>query len=67
MNGENSLIRLAHVAAPMPAREGWKLVPIEPTKAMIDAAHLAEHCGNIEPHFTNAYKAMLEAAPKEPS
>ena len=45
--------------------EGMVLVPIEPTQAMTDAAHAAEHCGNAEPHFALAYKAMLAAAQGE--
>ena len=41
-------------AAKMVAPEGWQLVPVEPTSAMLVAAGIA----------TPRYKAMLAAAPK---
>ncbi|CUZ59957.1 Uncharacterised protein [Serratia marcescens] len=39
--------------------EGWKLVPVEPTKEMINAA-LAAGCASIR----SAYREMLAAAPE---
>ena len=41
-------------AAKMVAHEGWQLVPVEPTSAMLIAAGIA----------TPRYRAMLAAAPK---
>lgn len=37
-------------------REGWKLVPVEPTQAMLDAGHTAIANGD---GLSIAYKAML--------
>jgi len=45
-----------------PIKPGFVMVPVDPTKTMTDAAHAAEHCGNVEPHFALAYKAMIQAA-----
>lgn len=43
----------------------WKLVPVEPTKAMIQNGKYAwEDCDTH--HMGNAYKAMLAAAPQQP-
>ena len=50
------------VAAP----DGWKLVPIEPTEEMIEAAH--EKCGYIAEGFgsdhADHYRAMLAVSPE---
>jgi len=46
--------------------EGWKLVPVEPTEAMIAAGEAADDDSIIEHPFyvaTKIYKAMLSAAP----
>lgn len=43
--------------------EGWALVPLVPTPDMLSAAHDAEHCGFPEPHFANAYAAMVSKTP----
>ena len=48
--GENHLPDAAKMVVP----EGWQLVPVEPTSAMLIAAGIA----------TPRYKAMLAAAPK---
>lgn len=47
------------------APEGWKLVPIEPTQAMIDAGVKDRKGRNTLEYFMTmeAYKAMLTAAP----
>lgn len=42
------------------AREGWKLVPVEPTQAMIDAYNE----GMISGGASKAYREMLAAAPE---
>ena len=57
-------------------REGWQLVPREPTEEMINAAEKAETRHLIEDRkrggndpelgFGAIYKAMLAAAPKPP-
>lgn len=54
----------APVAAPAVA-EGWKLVPVEPTEAMMDAA---EACSDDWPRTTwsKAFAAMLAAVPSAP-
>lgn len=43
--------------------EGWKLVPVEPTLEMIDAAFDLPH---ILPHPQSVWDAMLSALPPEP-
>lgn len=51
---------------PQPAhteRDGWKLVPIEPTQEMVDA-HMS---GMQSAGFSRAYRDMLAAAPKPES
>ncbi|EPO1082286.1 hypothetical protein ACT6F8_002685 [Cronobacter dublinensis] len=42
--------------------EGWKLVPIEPTKEMI--AKMRYHNGGYDKHIKNGYAAMLSVAPE---
>lgn len=44
--------------APCDIPEGWKLVPIEPTPEMLNAARLNHMAANA------VYKAMLSAAPE---
>ncbi len=44
-------------------RDGWKLVPIEPTQEMVDA-HMS---GMQSAGFSRAYRDMLAAAPKPES
>lgn len=50
-----------------PAVAGWKLVPVEPTEAMIDGwcmcGRLPIQDGKEWTRYINAYKAMLAAAP----
>ena len=55
--------------------EGWKLVPIDPTKEM-KAAAIKQRYANLKEFMANPedenistispYKAMLESAPKQP-
>lgn len=51
-------------ASAMVVPEGYKVVPIEPTKEMMDAALMAD-CGEIDPRsiIYADYKAMLAASP----
>lgn len=51
-------------AAPMSAKapSGWKLVPVEPTEAMVNAAYIGGFGGGP----TGDYLAMLAAAPAAP-
>ncbi|MDT3632042.1 hypothetical protein ROL61_16155 [Cronobacter sakazakii] len=42
--------------------EGWKLVPVEPTKEMI--AKMRYHNGGYDKHIKNGYVAMLAVAPE---
>ena len=44
--------------------EGWKLVPIEPTKEMRDAWDSAPICEDDDAEFRRAYSEMLAAAPE---
>lgn len=44
--------------------EGWQLVPVEPTKEMIDAGWL-HFMGTKNPSSKGTYKAMLAAAPQQ--
>lgn len=43
--------------------KGWKLVPIEPTKEMVDAAYYSALAEDAE----GVWNDMLEAAPSPPS
>lgn len=45
--------------------EGWKLVPVEPTEAMLDAAY--SHPASTTDRMHKQYCAMLAAAPKAPA
>ena len=48
--------------------EGWKLVPMDPTKEMFDAAFDAPCIGHPETSgqsYDSIYKAMLAAAPEQ--
>lgn len=47
---------------PVAVPDGWKLVPLEATRAMIDAASAVEEDG-----FDAMHKAMLAAAPAAPA
>ena len=44
--------------------EGWKLVPIEPTKEMRDAWDSAPICEDDDAEFRRAYSEMIAAAPE---
>ncbi|MGX9740994.1 hypothetical protein [Pseudocitrobacter corydidari] len=44
--------------------DGWQLVPVEPTKEMIDAGWL-HFMGTKNPSSKGTYKAMLAAAPQQ--
>ena len=46
--------------------DGWKLVPIEPTKDLLLAARRATLCNIRESEIKNIYKAMLSASPLPP-
>ena len=63
---------ITHLAAPAQAAavpEGWKLVPVEPTKAMRRAG--GDYFTKTEGHWSQvaggAYRAMLAAAPAQPA
>lgn len=47
-----------------PVREGWKLVPIEPTDKMIQAGVQAGVNATPKPWCPETWKAMLDAAPE---
>lgn len=46
--------------------EGWKLVPVEPTQAMVEAAFDALPNSPLEGRIRTHYRAMLAAAPTTP-
>ena len=50
---------LNHTEQHMVVPDGWRLVPIEPTKEMVDA-HIS---GMQSAGFSRAYREMLAAAP----
>lgn len=58
---------LAHQETSVP--EGWKLVPVEPTEAMIHAVwhHWLNGTGHSEECMGNALRAMLATAPSPPT
>ena len=61
----NDKLCLAHGAQPAPSiPEGWKLVPIEPTKEMRDAWDSAPICEDDDAEFRRAYSEMIAAAPE---
>jgi len=46
--------------------EGWKRVPVEPTRQMLDAAHVNFRKDvEIDPLLKTSYRAMLAAAPSQ--
>lgn len=47
--------------------EGWKLVPVEPTQAMVEAAFDALPNSPFEGRIRTHYRAMLAAAPTPPA
>lgn len=62
---------LAPVAQSLPIRQGWKLVPIEPTAQMITAGNqevqqVLSANRHIGPATCATYSAMLAAAPQSP-
>ena len=69
LTAENDQLRaeLENVRVP----EGWKLVPVEPTREMLDRGSHNVNCnyhyGTMETIAKHAYKAMLTAAPTPPN
>lgn len=51
----------ASLAQPASVPAGWKLVPVEPTLAMLDALR-----ADTTPYLPDRYRAMLAAAPQAP-
>ncbi|MDI6634319.1 hypothetical protein [Pantoea dispersa] len=47
------------------AREGWRLVPVEPTRQMMSQGHFAM-AGTDRGKFRRIYMAMVAAAPESP-
>jgi hypothetical protein len=47
------------------AREGWKLVPVEPTRQMMSQGHFAM-AGTDRGKFRRIYMAMVAEAPESP-
>lgn len=52
-----------HLAQPAPV-QGWKLVPVEPIVAMVDATGAVE--ADLRDMVVADWKAMLAAAPQAP-
>ncbi|ELQ6126721.1 hypothetical protein R2255_003753 [Cronobacter dublinensis] len=60
---DGSGIKPLYTVPPAPVvPEGWKLVPVEPTKEMV--AKMRYHNGGYDKHIKNGYAAMLAAAPE---
>lgn len=51
---------------PLRAEAGWALVPVEPTREMVEAAFDALPNSPLEGNIRRHYRAMLAAAPKAP-
>ena len=51
---------------PLRAQAGWALVPVEPTREMVEAAFDALPNSPLEGNIRRHYRAMLAAAPKAP-
>jgi hypothetical protein len=58
----NAAHHLVDASAPQPVPEGWKLVPVEPTRQMMSQGHFAM-AGTDRGKFRRIYQAMLAAAP----
>lgn len=56
----------AAALAAQSAPPGWKLVPVEPTKEMVEAAFDALPYSALEGNIRRYYRAMLAAAPSAP-
>jgi hypothetical protein len=56
----------AQLSARQAAPDGWRLVPVEPTQAMCDAAKYTVHAGLSVFKWADGYHAMLSAAPHSP-
>lgn len=60
-NSDGNVIAQQALAVAVP--DGYKLVPVEPTRAMLDAAKTdLVRDGEIDPMLKGAYRAMLAAA-----
>lgn len=69
-DGELSSTRGYLYTTPQPAhteQDGWKVVPIELTPEMRDAWDSAPNSEDDDVNMSNAYRAMLAAAPKPES
>ena len=67
---QESVTSSAPAAAPQSAGipPGWKLVPVEPTREMLDAARSdLVRDGEIDPMLKKIHAAMLAAAPEAPA
>lgn len=51
----------------MNIHEGWKLVPVEPTTEMVEAAFDALQLSLLDGKIRTHYRAMLDAAPTPPA
>ena len=65
INEIKRIIRLMASAPPLVTQtyEGWKLVPIEPTRQMMSQGHFAM-AGTDRGKFRRIYMAMVAAAPE---
>jgi hypothetical protein len=63
---DNRSSKPAELSINDPSVEGWKLVPVEPTEEMLDAAYKHYESGDYT-GYGSAYVAMLSAAPNPPS
>lgn len=59
---DNTAQQFESLAGKAVVPEGWKLVPLEPTKEMV--AKMRYHNGGYDKHIKNGYAAMLAVAPE---
>lgn len=58
-------VKRLNATAPQPVPDGWKLVPVEPTRQMMSQGHFAM-AGTDRGKFRRIYQAMVAAAPEVP-
>ena len=54
----------AHLATVPSVPDGWVMVPVEPTREMLNAGEFRKYRDEYEPE-ADAYRAMIAAAPKQ--
>lgn len=69
--GPDNLCLMGKPNLKVPARasvpKGWRLVPVEPTTEMRDAAQAAFERGRLTITYQQMYRAMINAIPRPPA